>query len=269
MSMLPDTAFRTTVYPARFLLSISSCLTCRFIFCKEYFLAVFGQPDYFTDFAELHLSLRNIAVRKGLFFQHITKPVCSRDFRSDWFQTFDHCSPFRTALVILFKKFPRRFSSVIASSHGHICFVILYHSFVLETPTKQSCTTVLFDDVLHKFLFAERSTYCTCRTGLVESKIRILVGYLERNDYILIAHINQTSYPQTIKESDRWVLGVVINLVFCSQVTSLYKGTESNQSANIFHSKSISHNSTRLQSWNLQAMLGCMQLCKGFGLIRS
>jgi len=30
----------------------------------------------------------------------------------------------------------------------------------------------------------------------VEAKIRILVGYLEKNDYILIAHINQTSYPQ-------------------------------------------------------------------------
>nr|CAB3264648.1 poly(A) polymerase beta [Phallusia mammillata] len=52
-------------------------------------------------------------------------------------------------------------------------------------------------------------------TGLVESKIRILVGYLERNDYILIAHINQTSYPQVTKDNNnknvnvmRWFLGL-------------------------------------------------------------
>ena len=32
----------------------------------------------------------------------------------------------------------------------------------------------------------------------MESKIRILVGYLEKNDYILIAHINQKSYPKKV-----------------------------------------------------------------------
>lgn len=49
-------------------------------------------------------------------------------------------------------------------------------------------------------------------TGLVESKIRILVGCLERNDHILIAHINQKSYSSSQEESPkhvtRWFLGL-------------------------------------------------------------
>nr|XP_029500747.1 poly(A) polymerase gamma-like [Oncorhynchus nerka] len=31
--------------------------------------------------------------------------------------------------------------------------------------------------------------------GLVESKIRVLVGNLERNEYITLAHVNPTSFP--------------------------------------------------------------------------
>nr|XP_039259079.1 poly(A) polymerase beta-like [Styela clava]XP_039259080.1 poly(A) polymerase beta-like [Styela clava] len=48
-------------------------------------------------------------------------------------------------------------------------------------------------------------------TGLVESKIRILVGCLERNDHILIAHINQKSYScveESPKHVTRWFLGL-------------------------------------------------------------
>lgn len=49
-------------------------------------------------------------------------------------------------------------------------------------------------------------------TGLVESKIRILVGCLERNDHILIAHIKQKSISSTQEESPkhitRWFLGL-------------------------------------------------------------
>ncbi len=33
------------------------------------------------------------------------------------------------------------------------------------------------------------------RIGLVESKIRVLVGNLERNEYITLAHVNPQSFP--------------------------------------------------------------------------
>lgn len=38
------------------------------------------------------------------------------------------------------------------------------------------------------------------RVGLVESKIRVLVGNLERNEYITLAHVNPQSFPWS-KES--------------------------------------------------------------------
>ncbi|KAJ7341300.1 hypothetical protein JRQ81_005236, partial [Phrynocephalus forsythii] len=50
--------------------------------------------------------------------------------------------------------------------------------------------------------------------GLVESKIRVLVGNLERNEFITIAHVNPQSFPGTgaqCKESDYvsvWFLGI-------------------------------------------------------------
>lgn len=33
------------------------------------------------------------------------------------------------------------------------------------------------------------------RVGLVESKIRVLVGNLERNEFITLAHVNPQSFP--------------------------------------------------------------------------
>ncbi|XP_072843102.2 poly(A) polymerase gamma [Pogona vitticeps] len=51
--------------------------------------------------------------------------------------------------------------------------------------------------------------------GLVESKIRVLVGNLERNEFITIAHVNPQSFPGTgaqCKESDytsMWFLGII------------------------------------------------------------
>uniref|UniRef100_A0A8C9TRG7 Poly(A) polymerase n=1 Tax=Scleropages formosus TaxID=113540 RepID=A0A8C9TRG7_SCLFO len=51
--------------------------------------------------------------------------------------------------------------------------------------------------------------------GLVESKIRILVGNLEKNDFITLAHVNPQSFPGpkngTEKEefSTMWVIGIV------------------------------------------------------------
>lgn len=33
-----------------------------------------------------------------------------------------------------------------------------------------------------------------CRFGLVESKIRVLVGNLERNEFITLAHVNPQSF---------------------------------------------------------------------------
>lgn len=37
--------------------------------------------------------------------------------------------------------------------------------------------------------------YFLLRIGLVESKIRVLVGNLERNEYITLAHVNPQSFP--------------------------------------------------------------------------
>uniref|UniRef100_A0A8C9TNJ7 Poly(A) polymerase n=1 Tax=Scleropages formosus TaxID=113540 RepID=A0A8C9TNJ7_SCLFO len=46
--------------------------------------------------------------------------------------------------------------------------------------------------------------------GLVESKIRILVGNLEKNDFITLAHVNPQSFPGPKNEfSTMWVIGIV------------------------------------------------------------
>uniref|UniRef100_A0A8C8VEE6 polynucleotide adenylyltransferase n=1 Tax=Pelusios castaneus TaxID=367368 RepID=A0A8C8VEE6_9SAUR len=51
--------------------------------------------------------------------------------------------------------------------------------------------------------------------GLVESKIRVLVGNLERNEFINLAHVNPQSFPgnkEQYKESDHvsmWFLGII------------------------------------------------------------
>ncbi|XP_077189224.1 poly(A) polymerase gamma isoform X2 [Paroedura picta] len=55
--------------------------------------------------------------------------------------------------------------------------------------------------------------------GLVESKIRVLVGNLERNEFITIAHVNPQSFPGTreqYKESSyvsMWFLGIIFKKV--------------------------------------------------------
>ncbi|KAJ8250274.1 hypothetical protein COCON_G00221960 [Conger conger] len=54
--------------------------------------------------------------------------------------------------------------------------------------------------------------------GLVESKIRVLVGNLERNEYITLAHVNPQSFPGS-KEScendyiSRWFIGIIFKKV--------------------------------------------------------
>jgi poly(A) polymerase len=35
---------------------------------------------------------------------------------------------------------------------------------------------------------------CVCRVGLVESKIRLLVGNLERNPFVKLAHVSTESF---------------------------------------------------------------------------
>ncbi|KAJ8290273.1 hypothetical protein GJAV_G00010780 [Gymnothorax javanicus] len=51
--------------------------------------------------------------------------------------------------------------------------------------------------------------------GLVESKIRILVGNLEKNEFITLAHVNPQSFPGPKEDSDKqefntmWVIGIV------------------------------------------------------------
>lgn len=43
------------------------------------------------------------------------------------------------------------------------------------------------------------------RIGLVESKIRVLVGNLERNEYITLAHVNPQSFPGSKENRNEWV----------------------------------------------------------------
>lgn len=51
--------------------------------------------------------------------------------------------------------------------------------------------------------------------GLVESKIRILVGNLEKNEFITLAHVNPQSFPGPKEGNDKeefstmWVIGIV------------------------------------------------------------
>ena len=39
--------------------------------------------------------------------------------------------------------------------------------------------------------------------GLVESKIRILVGSLEKNEFITLAHVNPQSFPAPKENPDK------------------------------------------------------------------
>nr|XP_056709378.1 poly(A) polymerase gamma [Euleptes europaea] len=63
--------------------------------------------------------------------------------------------------------------------------------------------------------------------GLVESKIRVLVGNLERNEFITIAHVNPQSFPGTreqYKESNyvsMWFLGVIFKKVENSESVNI------------------------------------------------
>ncbi|KPP71492.1 poly(A) polymerase alpha-like, partial [Scleropages formosus] len=64
-------------------------------------------------------------------------------------------------------------------------------------------------------LFEAPNFFQKYKVGLVESKIRILVGNLEKNDFITLAHVNPQSFPGpkngTEKEefSTMWVIGIV------------------------------------------------------------
>ncbi|XP_014381350.1 poly(A) polymerase gamma isoform X2 [Alligator sinensis] len=63
--------------------------------------------------------------------------------------------------------------------------------------------------------------------GLVESKIRVLVGNLERNEFINIAHVNPQSFPgnkEQYKESDyvsMWFLGIIFRKVENAESVSI------------------------------------------------
>ncbi|KAB0400838.1 hypothetical protein E2I00_013619 [Balaenoptera physalus] len=63
--------------------------------------------------------------------------------------------------------------------------------------------------------------------GLVESKIRILVGSLEKNEFITLAHVNPQSFPAPKENPDReefrtmWVIGLVLKKPENSDVLSI------------------------------------------------
>lgn len=59
--------------------------------------------------------------------------------------------------------------------------------------------------------------------GLVESKIRILVGNLEKNEFITLAHVNPQSFPGPKERNDKeefstmWVIGIVFKKMESSE----------------------------------------------------
>ncbi|XP_062036331.1 poly(A) polymerase beta [Lepus europaeus] len=63
--------------------------------------------------------------------------------------------------------------------------------------------------------------------GLVESKIRILVGSLEKNEFITLAHVNPQSFPAPKENPDKeefrtmWVIGLVLKKPENSEVLSI------------------------------------------------
>ncbi|XP_015420618.1 PREDICTED: poly(A) polymerase beta [Myotis davidii] len=63
--------------------------------------------------------------------------------------------------------------------------------------------------------------------GLVESKIRILVGSLEKNEFITLAHVNPQSFPAPKGNPDKeefstmWVIGLVLKKPENSEVLSI------------------------------------------------
>ncbi|XP_023411710.1 LOW QUALITY PROTEIN: poly(A) polymerase beta [Loxodonta africana] len=63
--------------------------------------------------------------------------------------------------------------------------------------------------------------------GLVESKIRILVGSLEKNEFITLAHVNPQSFPSPKENPDKdefrtmWVIGLVLKKPENSETLSI------------------------------------------------
>uniref|UniRef100_A0A8C9STI6 polynucleotide adenylyltransferase n=1 Tax=Scleropages formosus TaxID=113540 RepID=A0A8C9STI6_SCLFO len=70
-----------------------------------------------------------------------------------------------------------------------------------------------------KYKYVERTDHTdtpVSKIGLVESKIRVLVASLERNEYITLAHVNPQSFPGSKDESDfvsMWFIGIIFKKV--------------------------------------------------------
>ena len=55
---------------------------------------------------------------------------------------------------------------------------------------------------------------CNSRVGLVESKVRILVGMLEKNQYVKLAHVNPTSYgPLDSNDAEEYVYYIYLQFI--------------------------------------------------------
>uniref|UniRef100_A0A8D3BTT2 polynucleotide adenylyltransferase n=1 Tax=Scophthalmus maximus TaxID=52904 RepID=A0A8D3BTT2_SCOMX len=77
----------------------------------------------------------------------------------------------------------------------------------------------LVPDFLYYHPSCEHILMFSPRIGLVESKIRVLVGNLERNEYITLAHVNPQSFPgskENRNENDfvsMWFIGIIFKKV--------------------------------------------------------
>uniref|UniRef100_A0A8D3CVP8 Poly(A) polymerase n=1 Tax=Scophthalmus maximus TaxID=52904 RepID=A0A8D3CVP8_SCOMX len=70
----------------------------------------------------------------------------------------------------------------------------------------------LVPDFLYYHPSCEHILMFSPRIGLVESKIRVLVGNLERNEYITLAHVNPQSFPGNDFVS-MWFIGIIFKKV--------------------------------------------------------
>lgn len=69
---------------------------------------------------------------------------------------------------------------------------------------------------MYNYSFGDGETeqmFLVLRVGLVESKIRVLVGNLERNEFINIAHVNPQSFPGNQEHCKQWVSLLFLNTV--------------------------------------------------------